>query len=123
MVKYNISGNYIKQLKRAGVNKDDSKKIISNAFSQSDLEAKISGLQLKQAMDDILVAGVAGLYTLLVYNLADNASNDIVKYSLRFITVLPAVTSLTWAVLSVENFCGAVKNCYNSYIHKPHLIK
>jgi len=123
MVKYNILRNYVKGLKRADVNKGDRKKIISSSSSQSDLEAKISSLQLKQAGNDILVAGVAGLYTLLGFHLVDSSSNDIVKYSLCFITVLPTTVLLTWTVLSAENFCGAVKNYYNSCINGPHLIQ
>jgi len=123
MVKYKTLRNCVEKLKEVNVNKSYRREIISNISSQSDLEAKISGLQLKQAVEDILVVGVAGLYTLLGLHLADNASNDIVKCSLNFITVLPAVTSITWAVLSVENFYGAVKNCYNSYINKPNLIQ
>ena len=123
MAEYKTLRNCVEQLKEAKVDKSNRRKIISKISSPSDLEMEISRLQFKEAGNDILMASVGGLCTLGGIYLINNLSNDFAKYTFRFITVLPVVALITGAVLAVENICGAVKHCYNSYTNKPYLIK
>jgi len=123
MDEYNILRSYVKQLKRLDINKDKRRELISNASSQSSLEAKISNLQFKEAGFDISLAFVSCLYTSLGINIANNLSNDFIKNPFCAIVAISAVAPLTFTVSALDNIVGGIKNAYKSVINRPYLIK